>query len=163
MSEKMIVPTTTTGMKPRRWDPFDLLTPLQAEFDRFWGSGWPTFRPLHRLTEFPETWAPRADVYALNGTLVVKAELPGVKKEDISIAVEEGDLVIRGERKTEEKIEEKEYLHTERFLGTFYRRLPLPEGVMPEKIEATFTDGVLEVKVPKPVTKELEPTKILVK
>jgi HSP20 family protein len=162
MSEKMPV-TTTTVMKPRRWDPFDLLSPLQAEFDRFWGAGWPTFRPFRRLTELPEAWTPRADVFEQDGMLVVKAELPGVKKEDINIAVEEGDLVIRGERKSEEKIEEKDYYHMERFFGSFYRRLPLPEGVMPEKIDALYKDGVLEVKIPKPVSKEPEPKRIPVK
>jgi HSP20 family protein len=163
MSEKVTVPTTAPAIKPRRWDPFDLLTPLQAEFDRFWGSGWPTFRPLRRLTELPDVWTPRADIFEQNGSLVVKAELPGVKKEDIAIAIEEGDLVIRGERKIEEKVEEKDYLHTERFFGSFFRRLPLPEGVMPEKIEAVYKDGVLEVKVPKPVTKEPETRRIPVK
>jgi HSP20 family protein len=158
------VPTTTTlGTTPRRRDPFDLLTQMQGEFDRFWGSGWPVFRPLQHPVELSDTWTPRADIFAHNGTIVVKAELPGVKKEDIEVAIEEGDLVIRGERKAEEKVEEKDYFRLERAYGSFYRRLPLPEGVTPEQITATFTEGVLEVTVPKPIATEPEPKKIAVK
>ena len=156
-------PTATEALKPYRWEPFDLLTQMQTEFDRFWGGRWPTFRPLHRPVEFMEIWTPRADVFEQNGSIVVKAELPGVKKEDIVVAIEEGELVVRGERKAEEKVEEKDFYRLERSFGSFYRRLPLPEGATAEQIEATFADGVLTVTVPKPATATAEPTKIAVK
>ena len=158
MSEKSTVPAKVEETRPRRWDPFERLAQMQAEFDRFLGERW----PLRRMAELPGAWTPRADVYEQNGSIVVKAELPGVKKEDIDVAIEGGDLVVRGERKSEEKVEEKDYYRMERSFGSFYRRLPLPEGVTAEQIKATFKDGVLEVKVPKPVTKEPEPKKIAI-
>lgn len=155
-------PAATEAPKPRRWDPFDLLTQMQTELDRFWGGRWPTIRPPRRPAEFAEAWTPRADVFELNGSIVVKAELPGVKKEDIDVAVEDGDLVVRGERKAEETVEEKDFYRMERSYGSFYRRLPLPEGVSADQIAAKFADGILEVTVPKPATATAEPTKIAV-
>ena len=157
-----MAPAKTEETRPRRWDPYDLFTQAQNELEQFWGGRWPSFRPLRRMAELPSTWSPRVDVFQQNGNLVVKAELPGMKKEDIDISVENGDLVVRGERKSEEKVEEKDYYRMERSYGSFYRRLPLPEGVTEEKIEATYADGVLEVKVPKPEAKELEPKKIAI-
>lgn len=139
----------TSEPKLRRWDPLALLGEMQAEFDRFFGPQAP-FRPLRRLAELPTAWAPRADVFEQGDRFVVKAELPGVPKDQIDVTVENGDLVIRGERQAEEKVEEKDYYRMERSYGSFYRRLPLPEGVTPEQIEAAYTDGVLEVRVPKP-------------
>jgi HSP20 family protein len=159
MSEKSTAPAKVEEARPRRWDPFERLAQVQAEFDRFLGERW----PLRRMAELPGAWAPRADVYAQNGAIVVKVELPGVNKQDIDVAIEDGDLVVRGERKSEEKVEEKDFYRMERSYGSFYRRLPLPEGVTAEQIEATFADGVLQVKVPKPVTKESTPKKIAIK
>jgi HSP20 family protein len=89
------------------------------------------------------------DVYEANGDLVIHAELPGVEKQDIKLTLDNGDLLIEGERKSEEKLEEKDYYRMERMAGSFYRRLPLPAGVKPEQIHAQYTDGVLEVRVPK--------------
>jgi HSP20 family protein len=163
MTENTTVPAKTEESKPRRWDPFDLLTQMQTELDQFWGGRWPAFRPFRRLAEVSGAWTPRADVYEQNGNLVVKAELPGVKKEDIDVAIEDGDLVIRGERKSEETVEEKDYYRMERSFGSFYRRLPLPEGATADQIDASFADGVLEVTMPKPVTKEPTPTKVTIK
>jgi HSP20 family protein len=146
-----------------------MLTQMETELERFFGertpfAGWPFFTPpLRRLTELPGAWAPRADVFEQEGSVVFKAELPGVPKEAIEVTVEDGDLVVRGERKAEEKIEEKDYYRMERTYGSFYRRLPLPEGAKTEEIEATFKDGVLEVRVPKPATAQPAPTKIAVR
>jgi HSP20 family protein len=160
-------PATVQERQPARWFPTETLAQMQAEMERFFGertpfASWPVFRPLFRLAEPPSAWAPRADVYEYEGAVVVKAELPGVPKEQIEVTVEDGDLVIHGERRAEEKIEEKDFYRMERTFGTFYRRLPLPEGVEAEAIEATFTDGILEVKVPKPASVRLTPTKIAI-
>jgi HSP20 family protein len=163
MDEKTIAPATAEAPTPRRWDPFDLLSQMQTELDRFWGGRWPAIRPPRRPAEFADAWTPRADVYEQNDSIVVKAELPGVKKEDIGVAIEDGDLVVRGERKSEEKVEEKDYYRMERSYGSFYRRLPLPESVTAEQITAKFADGVLEITVPKPAVTAAEPTKIAVK
>lgn len=159
MSDKAVVPKTN-GI---RWDPFARLAELEAEFDRLWGDRWSLFRPLQRLTTDSGVWAPRTDVYEKDGALVVEAELPGVKKEEMTVEVVDGDLVIRGERKAEKEVKEENYYRMERSSGSFYRRLPLPEGVTAEQIEATMTDGVLRVRVPKPAESKPEPTKIPIK
>jgi HSP20 family protein len=85
-----------------------------------------------------------------NGTLVVKADLPGLKKEHVKVSLDDGDLVLEGERRQESKVEEKDFVRSECSYGSFYRRVPLPEGVDASKISAKVSDGVLEVTVPMP-------------
>jgi HSP20 family protein len=107
-------------------------------------------------------WAPRVDVEETESALLVKADLPGVKPEEVEITVShEGTLILRGERKEEKKEEKKNYWRTERFVGQFYREIPLPAGTDPEKVEASITDGVITVTVPK--KPEAKPKKVLVK
>ena len=144
--------------RTRRWDPFAMLSELESEFDRMFGQRLPGFLPLRRYTgALGEGWAPSADVFEQNGDIVVKAELPGVNKEDIDVAVEKDALVIKGHRNTEEAVEEGDYYRMERFTGSFYRRFPLPDGVDEDRITADFTDGVLEVRVPKPSGDQEQP------
>jgi HSP20 family protein len=88
------------------------------------------------------------DMYDEEGTLVVKADLPGISRENLTVRVIEGNLLISGERHHEEKVERKEYLRIERKVGTFSRSIPLPEGVTTEEITATLKDGILEVRIP---------------
>jgi HSP20 family protein len=163
MSETATVPVKSEAPKVRRWDPNDRLTQALSDIEQFWGGHLPLLRPLRRLGEMPGLWSPRVDVYEQNGNIVVKAELPGMTKDAIDIAVEDGDLVIRGERKSEETVEEKDYYRMERSSGSFYRRVPLPEGTTLESIEATYADGVLEVKAPKLEPKTPETKKIVIK
>lgn len=150
-----VKPATTA---PRRPAPFDVFDTLQEEMARLWGQGWPfSLAPFGR--RFMQTtplaiWAPRIDVFEQGAEVVVKAELPGAKKEDIQVTLEEGDLVIRGERKAETEVKEEHYYRMERSTGSFYRRVPLPFETTAEAVKATFTDGVLEVRVPKPVQAE---------
>ena len=161
MAEQTTVPVKTTDgpkgeiARPPRWDPIEMLENLQGEMSRLWGEAWPlgpwtTRRPLRRLFQTPTAWAPRLDVYQKDGQLVVQAELPGLKKEDVQVAVEDGDLVIRGERRSESEVKEEDYYRLERSAGTFYRRLPLGGEVKAEQITARFADGVLEVTIPAP-------------
>jgi len=103
------------------------------------------------------------DAYQQDGALIVEAELPGIKKDDLEVSVDDGDLVIRGERKSESKSQEQDFFRMERSYGRFYRRLPLPEGVDATKIEANFTDGVLRLRIPKPATAQTAPKKIPIK
>ena len=116
----------------------------------------PRLRPLARPLRFESdaTWVPAFDVYEYNGELVLKADLPGLKKEDIRIYLEDGALVLQGERKEETKVEKESFYLAECNYGTFYRRLPLTFAVDFDKIVAQFTDGVLEIHIPMPV-KEL--------
>lgn len=159
MTETTKVPAKRTEPMVTRWNPFERLAQMQAEFDRFFNDA---RNPLAMGTRGAD-WVPRTDVFEQNGNLVVKAELPGMKKEDIDIAFEAGDLIIQGKREEEQKVDEKYYHRMERTFGSFYRRLPMPEGVMPDEVKATYGDGILEVKVPKPTPVKPEPAKIPIK
>ncbi|WP_273844404.1 Hsp20/alpha crystallin family protein [Rubrobacter calidifluminis] len=90
-------------------------------------------------------WVPVLDVYNRDGDMVIKAELPGVRREDVDITVENGVLTISGERKEEREEGEGSYLVRERRYGSFRRSMTLPEGVDESRIHAKFEDGVLEV------------------
>jgi len=129
-----------------------MLERFQDEMERFWGPAWPW--PISRLPLRPMlaqvAWVPRTDIFEKDGDLVIKAELPGLKKEDIEVAFDQGDLVIRGERKEEKEVTERNYYRRERRYGSFYRRLPIPFEVKPEQVKAEYKDGVLEIHVPKP-------------
>jgi HSP20 family protein len=97
-------------------------------------------------TEITE-WAPAIDVVTDDGNLVLTAELPGVKQEDVDITLHEGVLTISGERKTEQEEERGGYYVRERRYGSFSRSLSVPEGVDESKIHASYENGVLEVTV----------------
>ncbi len=121
----------------RRWHPLADLSELRERLDQiFAGNG--------------ESWNPRIDVVKKEGEIVLKADLPGVKPEEIDVEVEDGVLTVSGEH--EEKTEEKEerYLRRERRYGSFSRSMALPEGVKAEDIEANTVDGVLELRIPMP-------------
>lgn len=155
-SEKSVVPASES--RPRRWDPFAMFAEIESEMDRMFGRRFPFMQPLRRMgAAMGQGWSPSTDVFEKDGALVVKAELPGVDKGDISVTVEGGSLVIKGERKSEEEVEEDNYYRMERFSGSFYRSVPLPEGVDEDQISADYKDGVLEVKIPKPTGEETEP------
>ncbi len=150
-----------------RREPLAALDDIEREMERLWervGFGpWPTFAPLRRFWEPPAGWMPRMDVYEKGGKVVVKVELPGLRREDVQVEADAGDLVIRGERKAEEEVKEEDYYRLERRTGSFYRRVALPEGVEPEQIQASFTDGVLEVTMPRPAQATPAARKIPVK
>jgi HSP20 family protein len=132
-----------------RWSPFTLLDDIQDEFARLWGRPLGFQRPSQLLGQLP-VGGPRLDVYEDNGNLVVMAEFPGVKKEDLQVELDRGDLVIRGETRAEDEINEDQYYRMERRHGSFYRRVPLGFDVDPEKVEADLREGVLELRIPKP-------------
>ena len=89
------------------------------------------------------------DIYEEGNDIVVKAEIPGMKKEEIHVDINEKAITISGEKKKEEKVEKKDYVRLERSYGSFARTFGLPAEVQTEKARATFKDGVLEVRVPK--------------
>jgi len=165
MAERTTVPVKQAEKTVNRWDPLARLQELQDEMARLWGEPWSfAMRPLSRsslsLPTTSSTYLAQMDVYEKDGNLVIKADLPGAKPEDVEVTVEDGDLIIRGERKAEKEVKEKDYYRMERSHGSCYRRQPLPEGTKPEQIKATFAGGVLEVTAPKPVEKKPEPRKI---
>lgn len=100
--------------------------------------GWDSFASL-----------PAVDVYEQGGNIVVKAELPGMKPEELHLAVEDDLLTISGEKKQENEVKEKDYYHLERTFGRFERRLRLPETVKAEGAKASYKDGILQVELPK--------------
>ena len=133
-------------------DPFGLLRQMTSEFDRifdepFWGS----FRFPTRFGARTAGWSPEIDVFEKDNRLVTKIDLPGMKKEDVKVEVTDGRLAISGERKSEFEEKKEDFYRSEREYGSFYRAVPLPEGVKLDDVKATFADGVLEVSVPLPV------------
>ncbi len=140
MTEKTKVPAR------RMWlDPFDVL----LEPTRNWGLTWPFSMGLSRHGNGPATWVPAVDLFEKNGHYVVKAELPGMKKEEITVTIEAEGLVIEGMRKEEKEVTEENFHRMEISRGSFHRFVPLPEDADPSHAEAKYTDGVLEVTLPK--------------
>lgn len=152
---------STSDSRLRRWDPVSMFNELESEMDRMFGSRFPFMQPLFRgvgrAARAGQGWAPSADIYEKDGNLVVKAELPGVDRNDVSVTVENGDLVIQGERRADDEVDEESYYRMERFTGSFYRRFSLPDGVDEDRISAEFKDGVLRVQVPRPTGDEEAP------
>lgn len=160
MAEQTAVANKTSGRGPRRWDPLEMFDEMRQEMVRAWGQAWPMApRPVRQLAGHL-TFLPAADVYESAGSLVIKVEIPGIKKEDIDVSLDDGDLVVRGERQAESEVKEEYYYRMERSYGKFYRRLPLPFEVKPDQVQATVNDGVLEIRVPKPTEPKPEPQKI---
>ena len=156
MVEQTIAPVKKTNGTVRRWEPFDVFDALQGDLERFWHRPFslpvgPLPASFQRTSAVPMTYVPRMDVYEKDGTLILKAELPGLKKEDVQVEIYNGNLIIKGESKATQEVKEEAYYRTERTYGSFYRSLALPWEVTPEQITATLTDGVLEVHIPKPV------------
>lgn len=124
-----------------RWRPFADLGDLREWLDQAFAGD-------------AETWNPRIDVVKREGEMRLKADLPGVKPDEIKVEVEDGVLTVSGEH--EEKSEEKKehYLRRERRYGSFSRSMALPEGVKAEDIQANTSDGVLELTIPLPKPEE---------
>ena len=137
------------------WPTFGRLSSLRDELDRLFES------PLAEWTgtsQLLSGWTPALDVYEDKENFVVKAELPGMKREDINVSLHDGALSISGERKSETKHEDAEVHRTERFFGRFQRTVTLPASVAADKVKAQYKDGVLTVTLPK--TEEAKPKQI---
>jgi HSP20 family protein len=154
----------STGLIHRRpgRDPFGLLREMTSDFDRIFDDPfWPSVQWPRRFSAFRTTgWAPEIDVFEKDNRLFTRVDLPGMTKDDVKIEVTDGYLTISGERKSEAEEKKDNYFRCEREYGSFYRAVPLPEGVKFEDITATFTDGVLEVGVPLPAKAEAKPRRI---
>jgi HSP20 family protein len=132
----------------RREEPFNLLRQMTGELDRMFDEPWSFFRfPVPTVAA---DWAPKVDVVTKDNTLVTRVDLPGMKKEDVTVEVADGLLTLSGERKKEFKEEKGDYFREEREYGSFCRTVPLPKGVKSEDVKASFANGVLEVTVPLP-------------
>jgi HSP20 family protein len=121
---------------------FARFTDLQDELDRLFGA---PFSGAARET----AWTPALDVYEDKENFVVKAELPGLKREEIEVSFQDDTLTISGERKAETKSEDTEVYRAERFVGRFQRAVALPSTVAADKVNASYKDGVLTITLPK--------------
>lgn len=129
-----------------RWDPFRELNQLRDEMNRIFA------RPATEQATGAapvSTWTPAVDVFDTAEAIVLKAELPGLTPADVEVQVDDDVLSIRGERRFAENVEEGRYHRIERAYGAFVRTMSLPTGVRSDDITASFSDGVLEVRVPK--------------
>jgi HSP20 family protein len=123
--------------------PFEGLTSWFDDVDTLFQNDFFT-RPLEG------NWVPAMDIEEKNGTYMVKADLPGVNKDDIHLELRDGYLTLKGERKYEHEEEEDNYRRIERTHGTFQRSLKVPEGLTQKDIKAKYRDGVLELTIPTP-------------
>ena len=117
--------------------------PFSSEFSRL-------FNTLWEAPSGSRHWVPEMDLVETEDSYLLKADLPGMKQEDVAIEFNDGTLTISGERKAEYERKEKGFFRLERSFGKFSRSLTLPDGVDPDKIEASFHDGVLDVRIAKP-------------
>jgi HSP20 family molecular chaperone IbpA len=127
-----------------------------AEFFRTLTGPWP-FRPLLALTP-GKHFIPTADVFARNGDLVVRMDLPGMDLKDIQVKLEAGVLAVTGERKLDKEVKEAGYYRKESSYGFFERHVSLPKGVKEGEIKAEYDSGVLEISIPRPAGANVAPT-----
>jgi HSP20 family protein len=133
-----------------KWDPFRDFLSLHDRLNRAYVGGGDAVR----------AWTPAVDIFERGDDLVIRAELPGVDKDDIEVRVEDGTLVLGGQRKRESEIKEEESYRLERSYGSFVRRFELPDRVNAGAIDASYKDGVLEIVLPK--AEDAKPRKIKV-
>jgi HSP20 family protein len=138
-------------------DPFALLRRMTSEFDRLFDEPmFAGFRLPARMAELDEKieWTPRIEVFEKDNRLVTRVDLPGMKKEDVKVEVADGQLAISGTRTRETEEKQDQFYRSEREYGSFYRAVPLPEGVGLDDVKATYNNGVLEVSIPMPAKPE---------
>ncbi|MEW6247725.1 MAG: Hsp20/alpha crystallin family protein [Nitrospirota bacterium] len=131
-----------------RWDPFRELEELSERLNRVFGRP-PVRRDNSKEALTVADWIPAVDISESEGEYLIKAELPGVKKEDIKVTLQEGVLTIQGERKQEKEEKGRKYHRIERSYGTFMRSFTLPDSADDSKVSAEFKDGLLYLHVPK--------------
>jgi len=139
-----------------RFEPFRGVSTLQEQLNRLFNEAFDRSAEEGSLTP----WAPAVDIFETEHELVVKADLPDIKPEELDIRVENNILTIRGERKFEKKVNENNYLRVERTYGSFSRSFSLANTVKSEAIRAEYKDGVLTLTVPK--REEAKPKQIKV-
>jgi HSP20 family protein len=145
--------------EPDVWPSFPHLSLWRNELDRLFDS--PLTAPATNARQFLNGWLPAVSLYQDKDQLILRAELPGMKKEDIDISLENDVLTLSGERKEPEALAQVRAYRAERFLGNFQRTLTLPLAVDANKVQATYQDGILTVILPK--AEETKPKSIEVK
>jgi HSP20 family protein len=136
-----------------RWDPLRNVASLQDRINRLFNEAFSSSKGFEDEVSM-SAWRPAVDIYDTDNALVIKVELPGIEKDDVSVDVKGNVLTIKGERSFDKEIKEENYYRKERSIGKFQRSFTLPEAVNPEAIKANFKNGVLEIEVPKPEEKK---------
>jgi HSP20 family protein len=137
------------------WSSADRLASLRDEVNRLFDFSWPS-----RDSGLFSGWSPALDVFDDKDNLVVKVELPGLKKDEINLSLHDGVLTISGERKREHETKDGDAFRSERYFGKFQRSVTLPTAVDSTKVKATYKDGILSVDLPK--AEEAKPKQIAV-
>jgi HSP20 family protein len=139
-----------------RWRPFRDMMNIQDEvnrlFDDFLG------RPLLRTEWSEEVWSPSVDISETEDKVIIKAEMPGLNKDEVKISLQDNTLTLMGEKKQEKVEKDANYHRVERSYGVFNRSFTLPTSVKSDKIKATYKDGILSITLPK--TEEVKPKEI---
>jgi HSP20 family protein len=131
-----------------RWNPARDLVSIRDDMNRL-------FNEFFGRTEGQEgtwlsgAWTPPVDIHETDDALILKAELPGFSKDDVNVELKDNSLTLKGQRQNEKEVKEEQYHRRERAYGSFQRTFMLPATVDPEKVTATFKDGVLELRLPK--------------
>jgi HSP20 family protein len=141
-----------------KWDPLRDLLSIQDRMNRLFEQTLSRSRAEEGISA--STWAPAVDIYETPETIVMKADLPGLTREDIEIEIRDNTLTVKGERRFAKDVQQENYLRIERAYGPFERSFTLPTGVRQEQIRASFRDGVLELLLPK--AEEAKPKKIAI-
>ena len=134
---------------------FETMSRLEQDMERMFHDFWR--RPFLSLWDHERSWPgrmlslqmPAVDVYEEKDEVVVKAELPGLSKEDLDVSLTESTLTLKGEKKKEEEVKEKNFYRSERSSGSFVRTIDLPSEVKTDQTKASFKNGVLEIRLPK--------------
>jgi len=145
----------------RSWEPFRELPTMHDEMNQFFASLWP--KAVERDARTNHAWMPAIDVYEEKEQYVIKAVLPGVKREDVTLSLEDDVLTIKGERCYEEDEKQEGFLRVESTYGAFQRVLQLPQSVQADAVNAEFKDGILKITLPKADTVKTREIKIDVK
>jgi HSP20 family protein len=148
----MVLERWRPGWGLRPWRPLRELEEMERRFEEAFG------RPWRRLPAEERAWAPPIELFEKEDKFVVKADLPGMKREEIDVSMVGDTLTIKGERKTETEVKEEDYYCCERAYGGFLRSITVPAAVDNEKIEASYENGVLEISLPK--APEVKPKKV---
>lgn len=141
-----------------RWEPLREMATLQNEMNRLFGTFFDT--PTAAVSGNIRRWVPAMDLVETQDHFVLRADLPGMGEDDVTLEVEDRTLTVSGERKAEHEEKGEGFYRVERATGSFSRSLTLPDGIDAESIAATFDKGVLEVRIPKP--EERKPKRVAI-
>ena len=141
-------------------NPFQLMDRMSEEMDRTFDRmfrefgmprrAWFSRNPFRSIEREGGLWAPRVEAFQKGDRFIVRADLPGLKKDDVQIDVNDDTITIHGERRAEHEEQREGYYHSEREVRQFHRTVPLPGGVIADSAEASFKDGVLEISMQAP-------------